>query len=462
MTLTIKQTLEKTKVDQPIEVSGWVRNCRKQQEVLFLTINDGSMFDSIQCVVSRDLRCVTEVEKLTTGCSVKVTGTLIKSLGKGQEFEIAVSDVLVLGQVDKPESYPMPMKQHTLEHLRDHAHLRQRGNLAGAVARVRQSASKGIHDFFEQEGFLWCATPILTASDCEGAGEMFKVSTLDFENIPKTKDGKVDYSEDFFGEQTNLTVSGQLNGEAYACSLTKIYTFGPTFRAEKSNTSRHLSEFWMVEPEIAFANAGDAISLADRMLKFVVKKVLAERKDDIEFFNKFVDQSCVERLTKFVESDLVVCDYTSAIDILQKSGQKFDVKVEWGMDLGSEHERYLAEKHFNAPVALTNYPKDIKSFYMRQNEDGKTVACFDILAPGIGEIIGGSQREERLEVLEQRMEECGLNKESYEWYLDLRRYGTVPHAGFGLGLERLIAYITGVSNVRDTIPFPRTPKNIKY
>lgn len=464
MTLTIKQTLAKATIGDTITVKGWVRQANAMQNVYFIKINDGSTQEEIQTVINAEsnLSNYDEVKKLTTGCSVSIIGQLVESSGKGQALEILVSKVTILGGVEDPATYPMPMKRHSPEYLRENAHLRTRTNIGSAVARVRNSAHKALQDFFEEEGFLWCATPLITASDCEGAGEMFKVSTLDFENIPLTEEGKVDYSQDFFGQPTSLTVSGQLNAESYACSLTKVYTFGPTFRAENSNTSRHLSEFWMVEPEVAFADMKDAIALSERMLKFVIKQVLAKNPDDMAFFNQRVDKTCIKRLTDFIENDFIVCTYTDAIEILQKSKHKFEVDVEWGMDLGSEHERFLAEKHFNAPLALTNYPKDIKSFYMRQNDDGKTVAAFDVLAPGIGEIIGGSQREERLDVLLEKMAEKGLNPEDYKWYLDLRRYGTVPHAGYGLGFERLISYITGVANVRDTIPFPRTPNNISF
>ena len=462
MTYTIKQLLEMTKVGETVTISGWVRNHRKQQALSFLEVHDGSMFDSMQVVINKDLENVEEIQHVTSGFSVEVTGELIESPAKGQDFEIQAHSVKILGTVEDPATYPTPMKRHSLEHLRANAHLRQRTNLSGAVARVRHHSLKAIHDFFDSEGYLWCATPLLTASDCEGAGEMFKVSTLDFENLPLTDEGKVDYSKDFFGKPTNLTVSGQLNAETYACSLTKVYTCGPTFRAENSNTSRHLSEFWMIEPEVAFADMDEAIALSERMLKHVISHVMEKCPDDLEFFNKFVDKTCLQRLSDFVKNDFVVCDYTEAVEILIASGKKFETKVEWGIDLGSEHERYLAEEHFKSPVALTNYPKDIKSFYMRSNEDGKTVAAFDVLAPGIGEIIGGSQREERLDVLLERMDDVGLNPDDYSWYLDLRRYGTVPHSGFGLGFERLVSYITGVANVRDTIPFPRTPNSIDF
>ncbi|WP_049191346.1 asparagine--tRNA ligase, partial [Serratia marcescens] len=337
-----------------------------------------------------------------------------------------------------------------------------RTNLIGAVARVRHTLAQAIHRFFHENGYFWVSTPLITASDTEGAGEMFRVSTLDLENLPRTDKGAVDFSEDFFGKEAFLTVSGQLNGETYACALSKVYTFGPTFRAENSNTSRHLAEFWMIEPEVAFATLDDVAGLAESMLKYVFQAVLDERADDLKFFAERVDKDAIARLERFVSSDFAQVDYTDAIEILLASGQTFENPVSWGIDLSSEHERYLAEKHFQAPVVVKNYPKDIKAFYMRMNEDGKTVAAMDVLAPGIGEIIGGSQREERLDVLDQRLEEMGLNKEDYWWYRDLRRYGTVPHSGFGLGFERLIAYVTGVQNVRDVIPFPRTPRNASF
>jgi asparaginyl-tRNA synthetase len=349
-----------------------------------------------------------------------------------------------------------------MEYLREYAHLRPRTNITGAVMRVRNSLSQAIHRFFHENGYLWVSTPIITTSDCEGAGEMFRVSTLDLLNVPKTEKGEVDFSEDFFGKEAFLTVSGQLNVESYACSLSKVYTFGPTFRAENSNTSRHLSEFWMVEPELAFASLDDVADLAEDMLKYVFKAVLQERPDDMEFFAKRINSEAVSRLEAIVNSNFVHMDYTDAIEILKNCGKKFEYPVEWGVDLQSEHERYLAEEHVGAPIILKNYPRDIKAFYMRQNEDGKTVAAMDVLAPGIGEIIGGSAREERLDILDKRIEEMNLPMEEYEFYRDLRRYGTVPHAGFGLGFERLVAYVTGVQNIRDVIPFPRAPKSAEF
>ena len=356
----------------------------------------------------------------------------------------------------------MAAKRHSIEYLREHAHLRARTNIGGAVARVRNSLAQAVHRFLHSKGYFWISTPLITGSDCEGAGEMFRVSTLDMENLPRDDQGKVDYEKDFFGKETFLTVSGQLNVETYCCALSKVYTFGPTFRAENSNTSRHLAEFWMIEPEIAFANLSDAADLAEEMLKYVFAALLEERSDDMAFFQQRVDKTVIDRLNSVINNDFVRLDYTDAITILENCGKKFQNPVSWGVDLNSEHERYLAEEHFNGPVVLQNYPKDIKSFYMRLNDDGKTVAAMDILAPGIGEIIGGSQREERLDVLDARLAEMNLDIADYSWYRDLRRYGTVPHSGFGLGFERLVAYATGMQNVRDVIPFPRTPNNATF
>lgn len=451
-------------VGEKVTVRGWVRTRRDSKAgISFVAVYDGSCFNPVQAVVNNSLpNYQNEVLRLTTGCSVIVTGNVVESPGQGQSFEIQATAIEVVGWVEDPDTYPMAAKRHSIEYLREVAHLRPRTNLIGAVARVRHTLAQALHRFFHENGYFWVSTPLITASDTEGAGEMFRVSTLDLENLPRDAQGKVDFNEDFFGKEAFLTVSGQLNGETYACALSKIYTFGPTFRAENSNTSRHLAEFWMLEPEIAFASLDDAADLAEAMLKYVFKAVLSERADDMAFFAERVDKEAVSRLEKFVTADFARVDYTDAIDILLASGQSFENPVEWGIDLSSEHERYLAEKHFQAPVVVKNYPKDIKAFYMRLNEDGKTVAAMDVLAPGIGEIIGGSQREERLDVLDQRLSEMGLNKEDYWWYRDLRRYGTVPHSGFGLGFERLIAYVTGVQNVRDVIPFPRTPRNASF
>ncbi|MCP1437475.1 asparaginyl-tRNA synthetase [Erwinia persicina] len=451
-------------VDSEVTVRGWVRTRRDSKAgISFIAVYDGSCFNPVQAVVNNSLNNYQEeVLRLTTGCSVAITGKVVASPGQGQSFEIQASAVEVVGWVDDPDTYPMAAKRHSIEYLREVAHLRPRTNLIGAVARVRHTLAQALHRFFDEQGFFWVSTPLITASDTEGAGEMFRVSTLDMENLPRTPEGKVNYDEDFFGKEAFLTVSGQLNGETYASAISKIYTFGPTFRAENSNTSRHLAEFWMLEPEVAFADLEDNAALAEAMLKYVFKAVLAERADDMAFFAERVDKEAITRLEQFVTTDFAQVDYTDAIEILKACGEKFENAVSWGIDLSSEHERYLAEKHFKAPVVVKNYPKDIKAFYMRLNDDGKTVAAMDVLAPGIGEIIGGSQREERLDVLDARLAEMGLNKEDYWWYRDLRRYGTVPHSGFGLGFERLIAYVTGVQNVRDVIAFPRTPRNASF
>ncbi|KAA6103885.1 MULTISPECIES: asparagine--tRNA ligase [Pantoea] len=451
-------------VDSEVTVRGWVRTRRDSKAGLsFIAVYDGSCFNPVQAVVNNSLNNYQdEVLRLTTGCSVIVTGKVVESPGEGQAFELQATQVEVTGWVDDPDTYPMAAKRHSIEYLREVAHLRPRTNIVGAVARVRHTLAQALHRFFHENGYFWVSTPLITASDTEGAGEMFRVSTLDLENLPRDPQGKVDFDKDFFGKEAFLTVSGQLNAETYACALSKVYTFGPTFRAENSNTSRHLAEFWMLEPEVAFATLDDAAALAEAMLKYVFKAVLEERADDMAFFAERVDKEAIARLERFITTDFAQVDYTDAVDILLKSGQSFENPVSWGVDLSSEHERYLAEKHFKAPVVVKNYPKDIKAFYMRMNDDGKTVAAMDVLAPGIGEIIGGSQREERLDVLDARLAEMGLNKEDYWWYRDLRRYGTVPHAGFGLGFERLIAYVTGVQNVRDVIPFPRTPRNANF
>ncbi|MEZ7278629.1 asparagine--tRNA ligase [Pseudoalteromonas sp. CO302Y] len=462
--LAISELLKgKVAVDSQVTVKGWIRTRRDSKAgISFLAVHDGSCFDPIQAVVPNSLNNYDEVTRLTAGCSVSITGVLVKSEGQGQSFEIQANTVEVLGWVENPDSYPMSAKRHSIEYLREHAHLRPRTNIMGAVTRVRNCLAQAIHRFYHEQGFYWISTPIITASDCEGAGEMFRVSTLDMQNLPRTDKGDIDYSEDFFGKEAFLTVSGQLNGETYASAMSKIYTFGPTFRAENSNTSRHLAEFWMVEPEVAFADLEDIAKLAENMLKYVFNAVLTERRDDMEFFAQRVEKTAISRLEEFVTKDFAQVDYTDAIEILKACGKKFEFPVEWGVDLQSEHERYLAEEHFNAPVVIKNYPRDIKAFYMRQNEDGKTVAAMDVVAPGIGEIIGGSQREERLDVLDKRLEEMGLDKEDYSWYRDLRKYGTVPHSGFGLGFERLVAYVTGMGNVRDVIAFPRTKGSATY
>lgn len=452
------------KLGDKISIKGWVRTRRDSKAGLsFLAIHDGSCFDTVQVVALNTLsNYESDIKRLTAGCSVAIDGIVNESEGSGQQYEIEAENIEVIGWVENPDTYPISAKRHTLEYLREYAHLRPRTNIIGAVTRVRHCLSQAIHNFFHENGFYWVHTPIVTASDCEGAGEMFQVSTLDMSNPARTDSGAIDYSEDFFGKQAYLTVSGQLNVETYCCAMSKVYTFGPTFRAENSNTSRHLSEFWMIEPEVAFANLDDVAKLAEKMLKYIADRVLTERKDDMEFFAQRVDKDAISRLEKLLDSDFIEIDYSEAIEILEKSGQDFEYKVKWGIDMQSEHERYLCEKHFDAPVIVKNYPRDIKAFYMRQNDDGKTVAAMDVIAPGIGEIIGGSQREERLDVFDARLEEMGLSKEDYWWYRDLRRYGTVPHSGFGLGFERLVSYITGVKNVRDVIPFPRTPGHANF
>ncbi|PKI01994.1 asparagine--tRNA ligase [Glaciecola sp. 33A] len=450
-------------VNDTVTIKGWVRTRRDSKAGLsFINVHDGSCFDPIQVIALNTLENYDEIIRLTTSCSVSVIGTVKQSEGQGQSIEIDAKSVEVLGWVENPDTYPMSAKRHSIEYLREHAHLRPRTNIIGAVTRVRNSLSQAVHRFFHEQGYFWISTPIITGSDTEGAGEMFRVSTLDMMNIPHDEQGNVDYKEDFFGKETFLTVSGQLNVETYCTAMSKVYTFGPTFRAENSNTSRHLAEFWMIEPEVAFADLSTVAQLAEDLLKYVFKAVLEERLDDMTFFAQRVNKDVITRLENVVNSEFVRMDYTDAIEILQNSGKAFEFPVEWGVDLSSEHERYLAEEHVGAPIIMQNYPKDIKAFYMRINDDNKTVAAMDILAPGIGEIIGGSQREERLDVFDRRLAEMGLNQEDYSWYRDLRRYGSVPHAGFGLGFERLVAYVTGVQNVRDVIPFPRTPGNAQY
>jgi asparaginyl-tRNA synthetase len=450
--------------DQQVTVRGWVRTRRDSKAGLsFVHVTDGSCFHPVQVVAPAALaNYASQVQRLTAGCSVQATGTIVPSPAKGQPFEMQASEIRVVGWVDDPDTYPIQPKPHTMEFLREVAHLRPRTNVIGATSRVRHTLAQAIHRFFDEDGFLWVNTPIITASDAEGAGELFRVSTLDLVNLPRTPDNRIDFSKDFFGREAFLTVSGQLNVETYCMALSKVYTFGPTFRAENSNTSRHLAEFWMIEPEIAFADLSDDATLAERLLKYVLKAVLAERPDDMAFFEERIEKGVIAKLQGIVDKPFVRMDYTEAIAILEASKQKFEFPVKWGMDLQSEHERYLAEKHVGGPLILMNYPKEIKAFYMRMNDDGKTVAAMDVLAPGIGEIVGGSQREERLDVLDRRITDSGLDLNAYGWYRDLRRYGSVPHAGFGLGFERTVAYITGLANVRDVIPFPRTPGNARY
>ena len=454
----------KVELGSRITVEGWVRTRRDSKAGLsFIHVADGSCFDPIQVVATAELEGYQEtVQKITTGCAVRVVGELVASQGKGQSVEVKAEGVEVVGWVDDPESYPMQAKRHSMEYLREVAHLRPRTNIIGAVTRVRHCLSQAVHRFFHERGFYWIHTPIITASDCEGAGEMFRVSTLDLANPPRTDDGRVDFARDFFGRETHLTVSGQLNVEAYCLALSRVYTFGPTFRAENSNTRRHLAEFWMIEPEIAFAGLDEDIRLAEEFLKYVVNAVLAERADDMAFFNKWVDKGCIERLEQMVAAKFEVMEYSEAIGRLEAAKRTFEFPVRWGVDLQSEHERYLTEEVVGRPVVVANYPKEIKAFYMRVNDDGRTVAAMDVLAPGIGEIIGGSQREERLDALDARITEMGLDPGDYGWYRDLRRYGTVPHAGFGLGFERAIQYITGVENIREVIPFPRAPRQADF
>jgi asparaginyl-tRNA synthetase len=443
-----------------VVVRGWVRTRRDSKAGLsFIHLHDGSCFDPLQVVAPAALpNYESEIKRLTSGCSVIARGTLTASQGQGQAVELQADSVEVVGWVEDPETYPIQPKKASLEYLREVAHLRPRTNTLGAIARVRHCLSLAIHRYFHEHGFVWVHTPIITASDAEGAGEMFRVSTLDMANLH----GTPDFTRDFFGREAFLTVSGQLNVETYACALSKVYTFGPTFRAENSNTSRHLAEFWMIEPEIAFADLHDDADLAESFLKYIFTALLDERGDDLKFFVERVDKDAVTRLETFVQSSFARLSYTDAIAALEKSGRTFEFPVHWGMDLQSEHERWLTEEHVKGPVVVMNYPKEIKAFYMRMNDDGRTVAAMDVLAPGIGEIIGGSQREERLDRLDGRMQELGLDPQHYWWYRDLRRFGTVPHAGFGLGLERTIIYATGMANIRDVIPFPRTPGHAAF
>lgn len=454
----------KVEAGTAVTVQGWVRSRRDSKAGLsFVHVGDGSCFDPIQVVAQNSLpNYQDEVLHLTAGCSVEAVGELVESQGKGQAFEIRAESIRVVGWVDDPETYPISPKRHSFEYLREVAHLRPRTNTFGAVTRVRNCLAQATHRFFHENGYYWIHTPIITASDAEGAGEMFRVSTLDLANLPRRGDGGVDYERDFFGREAFLTVSGQLSVENYCCALTRVYTFGPTFRAENSNTSRHLSEFWMIEPELAFADLAADADLAEAYLRYIFQAVLEEHPDDMAFFERFVDKDCRRRLEHFVESSFERMDYTDAVKALESARKKFEFPVSWGMDMQSEHERWLTEEHCKRPVVVMNYPKEIKAFYMRLNDDGKTVAAMDVLAPGIGEIVGGSQREERLDVLDSRIDEMGLPRETYWWYRDLRRYGTVPHAGFGLGFERAIMYATGMQNIRDVIPFPRTPNSAEF
>jgi asparaginyl-tRNA synthetase len=447
-----------------VRVQGWVRTRRDSKAGLsFIQVHDGSCFAAIQVVAPNSLdNYVDAVQKLSAGCAVNVVGELVASKGKGQSVEIKAESVEVVGWVDNPETYPMAPKRHSMEHLRTHAHLRPRTNLIGAITRVRNSLAQATHRFFHEQGFYWIHTPIVTTSDAEGAGDMFRVSTLDLANLPRTDKGDIDFKQDFFGKEAFLTVSGQLNVEAYCLSMSKVYTFGPTFRAERSHTRRHLSEFWMIEPEIAFADLAADADLAEAYLKYIFQAVLDERSDDLSFFRKFIDKTVIDRLEGVASQKFARMEYTEAIRVLEKAKAGFEFPVSWGIDLQTEHERYLTEKVVGGPVAVINYPKDIKAFYMRLNDDNRTVAAMDVLAPGIGEIIGGSQREERLDVLDARIHEMGLPIDHYWWYRDLRKYGTVPHAGFGLGFERAVLYATGVENIREVIPYPRATGQAEF
>ena len=460
--LTVKELYRQKEeyIGKTVKVAGWIRTSRLSKNFGFIELNDGSFFKNMQIVLDEKLENFKEIGKLPISSSILVEGKLVSTEGAKQPVEIHATNIVVEGESDN--SYPLQKKRHTVEYLRTIAHLRPRSNMFSAVFRVRSVAAYAVHKFFQERNFVYAHSPIITGSDCEGAGEMFRITTLDLDNVPKTEEGKIDYSQDFFGKEANLTVSGQLNAETYALAFRNVYTFGPTFRAENSYTGRHASEFWMIEPEIAFADLEDNMELAEDMVKYIINYVLEHCPEEMEFFNAFVDKGLLERLHNIVNSDFIRITYTKAVELLLESGQKFEYPVEWGIDLQTEHERYITEQIFKAPVFVTDYPKDIKAFYMRLNEDGKTVRAMDLLVPGVGEIIGGSQREEREDVLLERIEEFGLNKEDYWWYLELRKFGTATHSGFGLGFERMIMYLTGVSNIRDVIPFPRTPKNCEF
>lgn len=451
------RTGEPSLVGHEVTIKGWIRTVRNQKTFSFVEVNDGSTLSNFQIIITPDMPGYEKLlAQLTTGCSISATGIIVESPGKEQSLEMQAAAMALIGKCD-PETYPMQKKKHTFEFLRTIAHLRPRTNTFGAVARVRNALGYATHQFFQNRGFIYIHTPIITGSDCEGAGKMFQVTTLDMANPPKTPQGKTDYAQDFFCKPTYLTVSGQLDGEIYACSLSDVYTFGPTFRAENSNTSRHLAEFWMIEPEIAFADLNDNMDCAEAYLKYIFKYILDNCQEDMQFFDKYISQGVIERLQHVINTPFERATYTYAIRILEKSDKKFEFPVKWGLDLQSEHERYLAEEFFAKPVIITDYPKEIKAFYMRANDDNKTAAAMDVLVPKVGEIVGGSQREERFNVLEAKMKEMKLPLEEYWWYLELRKYGTVPHAGFGAGFERLIQFATGMENIRDVIPFPRYP-----
>ena len=462
--IKVAKALQMTCYGEEIIVKGWVRTRRGNKNVSFIALNDGSTINNIQIVVDNANFDENELKKITTGACIGVTGTLVQSMGKGQSVEIQATNIVVYGEAD-PETYPLQKKGHSMEFLREIAYLRPRTNTFGAVLRIRHNMAMAIHTFFHQRGFYYFHTPLITASDCEGAGQMFTVTTLDLENTPKTEDGKVDFSQDFYGKHASLTVSGQLEGELGALALGEIYTFGPTFRAENSNTPRHLSEFWMIEPEMSFYDINDNMQLAEDFVKFCLTWALENCKDDIQFLNDMFDKELIERINFVLANDFVRLTYTEGIEILEeavKNGKKFEFRVGWGTDLQSEHERYLVEEHFKRPVILTDYPKEIKSFYMKQNEDGKTVRAMDVLFPKIGEIIGGSEREADYDKLKTRAGEMGVPEKDIWWYLNTRRWGSAPHSGFGLGFERLLLFVTGMSNIRDVIPFPRTPNNAEF
>ncbi len=457
---SVKDALGSDAAQPSIFVQGWVRTRRDAKDFSFIELNDGSCLRNLQIIAKNSLPNYAEIQRLTTGASVAVRGELIASQGKGQSWEVAAAEVRILGASD--ETYPLQKKGHTPEFLREISHLRPRSNLFGSVFRVRSRLAFAVHQFFQERGFVYVHTPIITGSDCEGAGELFRITTIDAQNPPRTNSGQIDYARDFFARSTYLTVSGQLEAEAFACALSKVYTFGPTFRAENSNTSRHANEFWMIEPEMAFCDLDGDMTLAEELVKYLVRDIREKCAEDLGLFVKFVDKELMERLEFVVDRPFQRVSYTDAIELLLKSGQKFEFPVEYGLNLQSEHERWLTEKHFKCPVTVFNYPKEIKPFYMRLNDDGKTVTAMDLLVPGIGEIVGGSQREERLDVLEENMRRHGMNLADYKWYLDLRRYGTVPHAGFGLGFERMLMFVTGVANIRDVIPFARTPGSAEF
>ncbi|CAN5608707.1 asparagine--tRNA ligase [soil metagenome] len=457
---SVKDALHSAEARDSILVQGWVRTRRDAKTFSFLELNDGSSLKNLQIIAQDTLPNYAEVQRLSTGASIQVRGQLVASQGKGQSWEVIAGELIIVGASD--DTYPLQKKGHTPEFLREIAHLRPRSNLFGCVFRVRNRLAYAIHTFFQERGFVYVHTPIITGSDCEGAGELFRVTTIDPTNPPRTDDGKIDYARDFFARSTYLTVSGQLEVEAFACALSKVYTFGPTFRAENSNTSRHANEFWMIEPEMAFCDLGGDMDLAEEMVQYLIRDIRANCPDEVELFSKFVDKELAARLDFVVERPFQRISYSDAVELLRQSGQKFEFPVESGANLQSEHERWLTEQHFKCPVTVFNYPKEIKPFYMRLNDDDKTVTAMDVLVPGIGEIVGGSQREERLDVLEANMRRHHLDPEDYRWYLDLRRYGTVPHAGFGLGFERMLMFVTGVSNIRDVIPFARTPGSAAF